>query len=254
MEMSVKIARVGNRMLTVIAAIIMVIMFLYGGFSLWNNWVIDKKAFGTDYLKYKPTPENKDNLYDLIAINPDVRGWITIDNTHIDYPVVQGNYDYEYLNKDVYGDFSLSGAIFMSTTNDPEFKDPYTIIYGHHMSEGAMFGDVDKFLDKTFFEANTTGTLYLPEETYKIDIFACVNADANDQKLYSKESQTTDDMPGFASYIKEKAVNWRDLNIKNGDRVICLSTCADTVTNGRHILFGKITQEDFVKQGESTEE
>lgn len=254
MEVSVKIAELGNRMLSIFAAILMAIMFLYGGFSLWNNWVIDHNAFGTDYLKYKPTPEDKESLYDLMKINPAVRGWITIDNTHIDYPFVQGSYDFEYINKDVYGNFALSGAIFMDTMNDPDFKDPYTLLYGHHMSEGAMFGDIDKFLNKDFFEKNTTGTLYLPEETYKIEIFACVSADANDKNIYGQELLTTDDLPGLVSYIKKKAVNWRDLNIKNGDRIIGLSTCADATTNGRHILYGKITKEKFIKQDGHPEE
>lgn len=254
MEFTVKIAEVGNRILSILAAILMAIMFLYGGFSLWNNWVIDHQAFGSEYLKFKPTPEDKDGLYDLMKINSDVRGWITIDNTHIDYPVVQGNFDYEYLNKDVYGNFALAGSIFMSTTNDSSFNDPYTLIYGHHMAEGAMFGDIDKFLKKNFFENNRTGTLYLSEETYKIEIFACVSADAYDQNFYGEAVQTTDNMEALATCIKEKSVNWRNLNLKNGDRIIGLSTCADTVTNGRYILFGKITQEKFVRQGESTEE
>jgi len=254
MEVSVKIAEAGNRILSILAAILMVIMFLYGGFSLWNNWVVNHQAFGSEYLKFKPTPEDKDGLYDLMKINPDVKAWLTIDNTHIDYPVVQGNYDYEYLNKDVYGNYVLSGSIFMSTTNDPDFKDPYTLIYGHHMAEGAMFGDIDKFLKKDFFEENKTGTLYLPEDTYKIEIFACVSTDAYDSVFYSQETQTTDDLPEFISYIKKQSVNWRDIDLQNGDRVIGLSTCADTTTNGRHILFGKLVKEKFIKQGEETEE
>jgi len=254
MELSVKIAEAGNRILTVFAAILMAVMLLYGGFSLWNNWIIDHQAFGSEYLKFKPTPEDKDGLYDLMKINPDVRGWITIDNTHIDYPVVQGNYDYEYINRDVYGNFSLAGSIFMATTNDPDFKDPYTLLYGHHMAEGAMFGDIDKFLEKDFFDSNKTGTLYLPEETYKIELFACVNTDAYDEVLYSEETQTSEDIPALAASIKEKAVNWRDISLKKGDRVIALSTCASSETNGRHVLFGKIVQEDFIKQGENTDE
>ena len=72
-----------------------------------------------DLLKYKPAGNagntgntNNPTLQDLMKINPDVRGWLTIDDTHINYPVLQGSYDYEYLNKDVYGNFVLSGSIF----------------------------------------------------------------------------------------------------------------------------------------------
>ena len=57
-----------------------------------------------------------------MAINKDVAGWITIDDTHIDYPVVQGKDDMEYINKDVYGEFSLSGSIFLSCMNKKDFS------------------------------------------------------------------------------------------------------------------------------------
>lgn len=93
-----------------------------------------------------------------------------------------------------------------------------------------------------------------PEDTYKIEIFACVSTDAYDSVFYSQETQTTDDLPEFISYIKKQSVNWRDIDLQNGDRVIGLSTCADTTTNGRHILFGKLVKEKFIKQGEETEE
>ena len=70
----------------------------------------------------------------------------------------------EYINKDVYGNFALSGSIFLSSANQPDFTDPYNLIYGHHMSNGAMFGDVVEFTDEAYFTAHETGTLYLPEK------------------------------------------------------------------------------------------
>lgn len=56
----------------------------------------------------------------------------------------------EYINKDVYGNFALSGSIFLSSANQPDFTDPYNLIYGHHMSNGAMFGDVVEFTDEAY--------------------------------------------------------------------------------------------------------
>ena len=68
-----------------------------------------------------------------MKLNKDVVGWITIFDTHISYPVVQGKDNQEYLNKDVFGKFSFSGSIFLDYRNACDFTDSYSIIYGHHM-------------------------------------------------------------------------------------------------------------------------
>lgn len=239
LDRSAHAARIGNKLINIILSILMIILLLYGGFSLYSNYQINHNALGGNYLKYKPQ-NNAEGLAALMKKNKDVRAWLTIDHTHIDYPVVQGHYDYEYLNKDVFGDYTLSGSIFMSTTNNPHFQDPYTLIYGHHMEAGAMFGDIDKFLDRSFFEKNTKGKLYTLDHVYKITIFACVSCDAYDSHFYSQEAQVTKNLPAFEHYIQSKSINYRAMNLKNGDRIIGLSTCADTKTNGRYILFGKL--------------
>ncbi len=239
LDRSAHAARIGNKLINIILSILMIILLLYGGFSLYSNYQINHNALGGNYLKYKPQ-NNAEGLAALMKKNKDVRAWLTIDHTHIDYPVVQGHYDYEYLNKDVFGDYTLSGSIFMSTTNNPHFQDPYTLIYGHHMEAGAMFGDIDKFLDRSFFEKNTKGKLYTLDHVYKITIFACVSCDAYDSHFYSQEAQVTKNLPALEHYIQSKSINYRAMNLKNGDHIIGLSTCADTKTNGRYILFGKL--------------
>mgnify|MGYP000060789688 FL=1 len=136
METAVKLARIGNFILSLMAVCMMILMLAYGGYSLWDNYMINSGAFLTsDLLKYKP-PENSDaednlSLEELMALNPETRGWLTIDGTHIDYPVVQGEDDMKYVNTDIYGEFSLSGAIFLSCINSPDFSDHYNLMYGH---------------------------------------------------------------------------------------------------------------------------
>lgn len=240
LDVPARLARGGNRLLGGAAAVLILLIFAYGAFSLWNNYIISHRAFGSELLPYKPTPEQTDSFAELPMLNADVRGWLTIDGTHIDYPVVQGQYDYEYLNKDVFGQYAVSGSIFMSTTNASDFSDPYTLIYGHHMANGAMFGDVDRFLDAAFFNENRTGMLYLPDQSFRIELFACVACSAYDEIIYAQTSQVTDDLPGLVGYIRSLAVHERGIGIQNGDRIIALSTCADTATNGRHVLFGKL--------------
>lgn len=99
-------------------------------------------SWDDELMELKPVKGEDANpsLQDLQNINADVCAWLTIDDTGIDYPVVRGKDDMEYINKDVYGNFALSGSIFLSSANQPDFTDPYNLIYRHHMSNGAMFG------------------------------------------------------------------------------------------------------------------
>ena len=243
MELAAKAARLGNTILSLMASIIIITMFAYGGYSLWDSYMVNQGAFlSSDLLKYKPqvTEEGGANytLEELIAINPDTRGWITIDDTHIDYPFVQGETDMEYINKDIMGDFALSGAIFLSCLNSPDCSDTYNLLYGHHMDNGAMFSDVLEFLDADYFERHQTGTLYLPDKTYRITLFACMEADGYDRLIYSP-GPDYDNGP-LLEYIRTTANQYRDIGVTSGDQIIGLSTCVDAQTTERAILFGRL--------------
>ena len=163
MGIAVKCARVGNKILSFIAMVLVLIMLLYGGYSLWNTIMIYRGAFSSnDLLKYQPTGDgpNSITLGELMKLNKDVVGWIKIFDTHISYPVVQGKDNQEYLNKDVFGEFSFSGSIFLDYRNACDFTDSYSIIYGHHMEYGAMFGDVVEFKNDDYFQEHKTGALF----------------------------------------------------------------------------------------------
>ena len=242
LEIAAQAARVGNRILNIIVGILTLILFLYGAYCLWDTYVTARGAFiSDDLLEYKPIPGQEENptLDELMAINPDVVGWLTVDDTHIDYPVVQGENDMEYINKDVYGEFALPGSIFLSCVNSRDFSDPYSLVYGHHMANGAMFGDIVEFANKDYFDTHTTGTLYLPDETQGITLFACMQTSATDTVVYNPKAQQ-EDVSGLLSYLEENAVQYRDIGVKKSDRIIGLSTCAEAETNGRVIVFGRL--------------
>lgn len=246
METAARAARFGNFILSLMASVIIVTMFAYGGYSLWDSYMVNQGAFlSSDLLKYKPqatgeTGETNYSLEELIALNPDTRGWITIDDTHMDYPLVQGETDMEYINKDVMGEFALSGAIFLSCLNSGDFTDPYSLVYGHHMDNGAMFSDVLEFLDTEYFERHQTGTLYLPDKTCQITLFACMEADGYDRLIYSP-GPDYDNGP-LLEYIRTTANQYRDIGVTSGDQIIGLSTCVDAQTTERAVLFGRLEE------------
>ena len=168
-----------------LAAIVFFCCIAYSGYALWDNWSILKEPdqVREDLIRYKPANEEElsYSFQELKAMNPDVCGWLTLDHTKIDYPVVQGTDNFEYLEKDVLGNPSVAGSIFLDAKSDRNFHDFYTVIMGHHMQGRKMFGDIDLYTDASFFEKNTTGTLYVEGRILKLETVAILKADAYDK-------------------------------------------------------------------------
>ena len=105
----------------------------YAVYALWdNNQVLDSASdVQADMIKLKPDvelvadeePDNSESFAELLNINEDVCAWITMDNTHIDFPILQGDTNLTYISTDVYGNFALAGSIYLDSNNDPEFND-----------------------------------------------------------------------------------------------------------------------------------
>ena len=244
-------ARVGNRILSIMAGILILLMLSYGMYSLWDTYKIYANSFADEeLLKFRPTDDGEDNptLKDLKKLNPDVKAWIQVPKTNIDYPVVQGQDDMEYINKNVYGEFELSGAIFLSCLNKDDFSDPYNLVYGHNMKNGGMFADVADFTNKEYFETHQKGKLYLTDATRKIRFFACMKVTAADAKIYHPDGYRKENLKDLLDYIQANAVQYRDVNVADENSLIALSTCLEAETNGRVVLIGKLEREVAEKQ------
>lgn len=244
-------ARVGNRILSIMAGILILLMLSYGMYSLWDTYKIYANSFADEeLLKFRPTDDGEDNptLKDLEKLNPDVKAWIQVPKTNIDYPVVQGQDDMEYINKNVYGEFELSGAIFLSCLNKDDFSDPYNLVYGHNMKNGGMFADVADFTNKEYFETHQKGKLYLTDATRKIRFFACMKVTAADAKIYHPDGYRKENLKDLLDYIQANAVQYRDVNVADENSLIALSTCSEAETNGRVVLIGKLERKVAEKQ------
>ena len=251
MKKAAMAARVGNRILSIMAGILILLMLSYGVYSLWDTYKIYANSFADEeLLKFRPTDDGEDNptLKDLKKLNPEVKAWIQVPKTNIDYPVVQGQDDMEYINKNVYGEFELSGAIFLSCLNKDDFSDPYNLVYGHNMKNGGMFADVADFTNKEYFETHQKGKLYLTDATRKIRFFACMKVTAADAKIYHPDGYRKENLKDLLDYIQANAVQYRDVNVADENSLIALSTCSEAETNGRVVLIGKLEREVAEKQ------
>ena len=157
-----RLLNLGSGLVSLCAGLLATVLILYSGYVLYDSLAIEVSAFGAhgDLLKYKPSVMAEGmNRSSLADINPDYRGWITVDDTPIDYPVVQGEDDLYYASHNVNKEISLTGAIYLAAGNNLAFGDSYNLLYGHHMDSGAMFGSLDKFKDESYFNAHRKATV-----------------------------------------------------------------------------------------------
>lgn len=164
--------------------------------------------------------------------NPDVVAWIRMDGTHIDYPVVRGRNNFEYLSKDIDGEYYQGGCIFLDYRNSADLTDPYLIIHGHHMAGGAMFSDVSAYIDEEFFKQNRSGELITPDGTYSLAVAAAGIKDAYDGIVYYTGP---DAEPPFEEM--KKCELKRETEFGSGDKLVLLSTCAGDMSDNRAVVF-----------------
>lgn len=250
----------GNGLVSFGAVLLAIVLILYSGYVLYDSMAIEVSAFSSnsDLLKYKPSvmAQAKDDGPSLAEINEDYRGWVTVGGepaSPIDYPVVQGKDDLYYASHDVYRDMSLTGAIYLAAGNKADFSDSYNLLYGHHMDNGAMFGSLDKFRDKNYFSTHQTATIAGKDNAvYDVTFFAVISTDAYEDQVYNvgnRAKEVMDFLTGDRDSdagIGTKVIIYDKTAAVNTSKIIALSTCASADTNGRLVLFGKMTKRETI--------
>jgi len=213
--------------------LIFIIALLICIYALYDTWYVFDHANDKSYLKFKPGVEEENGAVSESPITSDMVGWITMDDTNIDYPIMQGEDNTAYLNKDPYGKFSLSGSIFLDSRNNSAFTDEYSLIYGHHMEYGVMFGALDDYLDEDYLNSHRHGQLLVGRDgkvMYELEAFYAMSADAKDDFIFNPENYEE-----LYAFLREKGM---DIN----HRVLCLSTCAGDTSTTRIVVFAYILE------------
>ena len=175
--------------------------------------------------------------------NPDCIGWLTIDGTRIDYPVMYrpGDKNY-YLHRDFNGEYSANGCLFLAEECVPGNSDNL-IIYGHHMNSGKMFADLEKYKDEGFYEEHPTilfRTIWGNEQYQIFVAFTTPVYTGNDFDYYSFiKAGTVEDYKKFVASVKEKSLYQTGTTAKYRDKLLTLSTCEYSQKNGRMVLVAK---------------
>lgn len=186
------------------------------------------------------------NWNGLTSTNSDVIGWIRFNNpSRINYPVVQrSNSNQFYLNHDWQGRYRSSGAIFMHKDNASNFTDANSIIYGHRMNGGSMFGALTKYQSQSFMNNNPYFYIYTPDgekRTYEVILIAEVQ-DAS--YAYSTGFATKEEKVQYFDTMKQKAMCSRNVELDEYSTIVSLSTCSYRGIN-RLMLQGKLINKEF---------
>ena len=181
----------------------------------------------------------------LLSINSDVYGWLKVNNTNVDYPVVKTNDNKYYLKHNLYKEKDKNGWIFMDYRNSTTSEvNKHTIIYGHNMYySGVMFGTLIKSYQKSWYSNKenqiiTFDTLY---KDMKYQIFSIYKIPKTSDYLKTEFNDDTDFI-NFVTLLKDRSVNNFNVEINANDKILTLSTC--TGDNSRLVVHAKLITEE----------
>lgn len=187
---------------------------------------------------YIPSNKKYESLYQS---NKDFVGWIKIENTNIDYPVVQSltvpNF---YLEHDFNKSESIYGTPYIDAECDMNTSNNF-IIYGHHMKNGTMFNNIIKYKDQEFYNEHKEINFDTMNGYGEYEVISAFRIDIdNDNFLYHQYNNMNEDkFAEFINEIKLRSLIDTEVNTKYGDKLITLSTCEYTYKNGRFVVVAK---------------
>lgn len=239
-----------------IILIILVFLFLFSAINLIRWCIYNKnassmaKSLKKEYFSEDIDIENirNDNASNvnkvfqnpidfqaLKEINENVVGWIRIENTDIDYPILQADDNEYYLHKDINRKYSTCGWIFMDYKNTNTFIDKNTVLYGHNIKSGIMFYDLQKALN------NKLGTkiiieIFTPKEKLEYRVYSCYMEEPEEYAIKSNLVEESDVQEYIKEMLERSEIPYNIVPDKT-DKLITLSTC-DSSGKKRIIVHG----------------
>lgn len=195
----------------------------------------------TNIAKDNMTEEQEINIKELYEINTDIVGWLKIDNTNINYPVMQtkDRPDF-YLRKNFYKQYSYWGTPYLSESCDIKASDNL-IIYGHHINGSKMFGELEKYRKQDFYKNHKLIKFYTKDENAQYEIIAVFRTVAYTGFPYYKfvNASNEDEFNTFICKCVELSFYQTEKEAQYGNKLITLSTCDYTIKNGRFVVVAK---------------
>ena len=175
------------------------------------------------------------------SVNSDTAGWLKVDNTAMDYIVMQYTDNEYYLDHNYLGEYLPAGSVFMDYRCKKTILSNFnTILYGHNMLNGSMFHGVTDYLDEDFFRENPYITLTTVEAVYTYEIFAVRKVSMYGDYIRTAFASKAE-FKEFAERMQKESLFQREgLSFTEDDRIITLSTCTNGPSEERYCLQGKL--------------
>ncbi|MCD8133165.1 MAG: class B sortase [Clostridiales bacterium] len=203
--------------------------------ELAESVMVDVSVSAEDEELAEPEEEESDvvipvDFEALQEVNPDIYAWIRIEDTNVDYPILQSETDDDYyLDHTVDGDEGLPGSIYTQYSyNSGCFEDNVTVIYGHNMRDDSYFGQLSEYQDEDFRSSHSTIEIYTPEHIYTYRLVFAITYD-NSHLLASYDCNETDRYESFLNILQKNRTipSWIEdpFTVTTDDKLIILSTC-----------------------------
>lgn len=237
-----------SSILSTLILIIAIGVFCYSGVQLftiykgYNEGEEEYEEIATQAVSIENVNGEEKFTVDFDALkkmNSDVVGWIRFEEPAIiNYPVVQGEDNYEYLDKTFQGYSNTVGTIFVNYYNNPDFEDNNTIIYGHRMNNETMFNKLKEYRDEEFWKKHPYFYIYTPDgREMKYTIYSVGEVhEASDMYNFNYTQGNT-----FGEFIlasQECSLYDTEVNVNTRDKIVMLSTCIKGKDEYRLVVFG----------------
>lgn len=172
----------------------------------------------------------------LKTINKDAVAWLYCPDTVIDYPVMKAD-DYSYyLDRLPDGTKNANGSLFIDFNCASDFSDSLTVVYGHNMKSGRMFGSLTGYKDQGYFDEHPFLYLYTEKENYRIDLlYGCVIGAGQWRERAFMYPQNVE---ALLAYAVHNTTFTSSVEYQEGDRIIALSTCSYEFDDARYVVIG----------------
>lgn len=180
---------------------------------------------------------NSANEEELKSINSDYKMWIQIENTNINYPVVQGSDNDYYLKHNFRKESNISGTVFVESANDID-NDKNIILYGHNMRNGTMFNNITNYKEESFFNEDNKINIIMNNTLYEYEVFSVYVKNVNEVNLaigFANE----DEFINYAYNEAEESLYKKDVDFSAEDNLITLVTCSYEFTDARTIVVAR---------------
>lgn len=193
-------------------------------------------------VENKEKPNIKIDFEELKTINSDIVGWVYIENTPINYPIVQGMDNSYYLKHLFNNEYGIAGCIFLDCNNSSTFNDYNSVIYGHHMRDETMFTSIAKYKKQSYYNEHQTAIIITQDKTLIVELFAGFVADPNTDDAWKIEFKDEKEFEQWKEKIIAKSLFKSSYIPDKEDAIITFSTCSYEYDNARFVLYGAICE------------